>query len=209
MTQSLPSSNEQPSSQLFHDMEFINDLRSQMLKFAILQVRNESLAEDAVQEAMISAYQNIDRFNRQAALKTWVFAILKNKLIDILRKEKRYTNASLLEEGAAANDEALIDAIFNDNGSWQKDERPKKWDEPDHGVENSHFWRIFDTCLEALPAKHSRFFMMREFLELDTNEICDNEEVSVSNLNTTLFRARLRLRECLEDNWFQGEGLKS
>ncbi|WP_269454520.1 sigma factor-like helix-turn-helix DNA-binding protein, partial [Neptuniibacter pectenicola] len=63
---------------------------------------------------------------------------------------------------------------------------------------------MFDTCLEALPAKYSRLFMMREFLELDTNEICDNEEVTVSNLNTTLFRARLRLRECLEDNWFQG-----
>jgi RNA polymerase sigma-70 factor (ECF subfamily) len=47
--------------------------------------------------------------------------------------------------------------------------------------------------------------MMREFLELETKEICENEEVSVSNLNTTLFRARLRLRECLEDNWFIGE----
>ncbi|WP_417504776.1 RNA polymerase factor sigma-70 [Marinomonas gallaica] len=205
MTQALFRSDKQPSGQLFHNNEFMNDLRLQMLKFAILQVRNEALAEDAVQDAMLSAYQNIDRFNRQAALKTWVFAILKNKLIDILRKEKRYTTASILEEGASLNDEALIDHLFTENGHWQKDERPQKWDEPDHGVESKHFWRIFDTCLEALPAKYSRLFMMREFLELDTNEICDNEEVTVSNLNTTLFRARLRLRECLEDNWFQGE----
>ncbi|TDR06305.1 RNA polymerase factor sigma-70 [Marinomonas communis] len=205
MTQALSRSNEQASSQLFQDTEFMEALRSQMLKFAILQVRNEALAEDAVQEAMLSAYQNIERFNRQAALKTWVFAILKNKLIDILRKEKRYTNVSLLEEGAGRSDEALLEDLFNEKGHWQKSERPKKWDEPDHDIENSHFWRTFDVCLEALPAKHSRYFMMREFLELETKEICENEEVSVSNLNTTLFRARLRLRECLEDNWFIGE----
>ncbi len=180
-------------------------LRQQMFKFALLQVRNEAIAEDAVQDAMLSAYQNIERFNRQAALKTWVFAILKNKLIDILRKEKRYTNASSLEEGRNSNGEALLEELFTENGHWQKHERPQKWDEPDHGIESQHFWRIFDACLDALPAKYSRFFMMREFLELDTNEICDNEDISVSNLNTTLFRARLRLRECLENNWFQEE----
>ncbi|MBM6550779.1 RNA polymerase factor sigma-70 [Marinomonas ostreistagni] len=194
-----------PCSSLFDDTEFMNALRLQMLKFATLQVRNQALAEDAVQDAMLSAYQHIERFQRQAALKTWVFAILKNKLIDILRKEKRYTSASILEEGAGRNDEALLDTLFTDHGHWQKDERPQKWDEPDHGLESSDFWKIFDTCLDALPARYSRLFMMREFLELESNEICDNEQLSVSNLNTTLFRARLRLRECLEDNWFAGE----
>lgn len=205
MTQALSRSTEHLSGQLFHDTVFMEDLRRQMLKFAMLQVRNEVIAEDAVQDAMLSAYQNIERFNRQAALKTWVFAILKNKLIDILRKEKRYTSASILEEGASRNDEALLDELFTEKGHWQKEQRPQKWDEPDHDLESHHFWRIFDTCLDALPAKYSRLFMMREFLELDSNEICDNEEVSVSNLNTTLFRARLRLRECLEDNWFERE----
>ncbi|CUB04577.1 RNA polymerase factor sigma-70 [Marinomonas fungiae] len=205
MTQALSRSTEHLPGQLFHDTVFMEDLRRQMLKFAMLQVRNEVIAEDAVQDAMLSAYQNIERFNRQAALKTWVFAILKNKLIDILRKEKRYTSASILEEGASRNDEALLDELFTEKGHWQKEQRPQKWDEPDHDLESHHFWRIFDTCLDALPAKYSRLFMMREFLELDSNEICDNEEVSVSNLNTTLFRARLRLRECLEDNWFERE----
>lgn len=205
MSQALSRSTEPASGQLFHDTAFMEDLRRQMLKFAILQVRNEAIAEDAVQDAMLSAYQNIERFNRQAALKTWVFAILKNKLIDTLRKEKRYTSASILEEGASRNDEALFEELFREKGHWQKDQRPQRWEEPDHKIENTHFWKVFDTCLDALPAKYSRLFMMREFLELDTTEICDNEAVSISNLNTTLFRARLRLRECLEDNWFQGE----
>lgn len=195
----------EPDKHLFDDTVFMQTLRTQMLKFAILQVRNETLAEDAVQEAILSAYQHIERFNRQAALKTWVFAILKNKLIDLLRKEKRYTDAKILDSGAGRNDEALLDNLFTEQGYWQKDQRPQKWDEPDQDLESHHFWKIFDTCLDALPARYSRLFMMREFLELDSREICDNEALSISNLNTTLFRARLRLRECLEDNWFAGE----
>lgn len=190
---------------IFQDAAFMEALRIQMLKFAKLQVRDSQLAEDAVQEAMLSAYQHIDRFARQAAFKTWVLSILKNKLIDLLRKEKRHTAASQLEEGLNLSGDALIEYLFEENGHWQQDERPKTWDQPDHEVENDDFWRIFDACLEALPAKYGRLFMMREFLEMDTPEICHNEAISISSLNVTLYRARLRLRECLEDHWFQKE----
>ncbi|REG83736.1 RNA polymerase factor sigma-70 [Marinomonas pollencensis] len=207
MTNASISSDPTPpnAAGIFLNADFMNDLRQQMLKFARLQVRDDQLAEDAVQEAMLSAYKNIDRFSRQAALKTWVFSILKNKLIDLLRKEKRYTAASQLEEGPNVNGEELIEVLFNKHGHWQKSERPQKWDTPDHGVENAHFWRVFDACLNALPEKYSRYFMMREFLEMDTTEICHNEDLTVTNLNVTLYRARLRLRKCLEDNWYQTE----
>jgi len=169
---SISSESTQPNpAGLFLNAEFMNELRQQMLKFARIQVRDEQLAEDAVQEAMLSAYQNIDRFSRQAALKTWVFSILKNKVIDLLRKEKRHTAASQLEDGPNINGEELIETLFNEHGHWHKCERPKKWDSPDHGVENSHFWRVFDACLNALPERYSRYFMMREFLEMDTAEI--------------------------------------
>ena len=110
---------------IFQDAAFMEALRVQMLKFAKLQVRDSQLAEDAVQEAMLSAYQHIDRFARQAAFKTWVLSILKNKLIDLLRKEKRHTAASQLEEGPNLSGDALIEHLFEENGHWQKDERPK------------------------------------------------------------------------------------
>jgi RNA polymerase sigma-70 factor (ECF subfamily) len=196
-----------PVADIFHDTVFMEDLRSQMIKFALLQVRDSQLAEDAVQEAMISAYKNIDRFGRKSASKTWVFSILKNKVIDLLRKEKRHTAVSQLEDGPNLNGDELLDTLFKENGHWNKHERPQKWDQPEHGVENQHFWRVFDACLNALPDKYGRLFMMREFLEMDTAEICHNEELTVSNLNVTLYRARIRLRECLEDNWYQKERL--
>lgn len=202
----VPTSCDQPySQQIFHDAAFVEELRDQMMKFAFQQVQDKQLAEDAVQEALISAYQNVDRFNRQAAFRTWVFSIVKNKVIDLLRKNKRMTAASELENGPNKTGDALMEHLFVENGHWQVNERPQKWDQPDHYVESDDFWIVFDACLNALPDKYGRLFMMREFLEMDTQEICHNEDMSVSNLNVTLYRARLRLRECLEDHWFQVE----
>jgi RNA polymerase sigma-70 factor (ECF subfamily) len=208
MTSTTESSFVSPDTSMnpFLDSAYIESLRADMLKFAQIQVQDHQLAEDAVQEAMISAYQHLDKFERKAAIKTWIFSILKNKLIDLLRKEKRLTVASQLEDGTGVNGDALMDQLFNENGHWHKHERPAKWNHPDSGIESEHFWRVFDACLNALPARYARLFMMREFLELESNEIIDNEEITVSHLNVTLYRARLRLRECLENNWFnQGE----
>jgi len=73
-------------------------------------------------------------------------------------------------------------------------------------MREQEFWRVFEACLEHLPPKQARVFMMREFVELDAGEICATVELSTSNLHVLLHRARLRLRECIENNWYlQGE----
>jgi RNA polymerase sigma-70 factor (ECF subfamily) len=70
-------------------------------------------------------------------------------------------------------------------------------------VHDEQFWRVFDICLAGLPPEQGRVFMMREFIELDSDEICAALQLSTSNLHVLLYRARLRLRECLEDSWVQ------
>lgn len=182
------------------DPKFLEELRAMMLKFAKLQLSDESLAEDAVQEALIGALKNADNFERRSALKTWVFAILKNKIADILRKGKKYVQASSLLKEDQEDDN--MDQLFTDNGHWQKHERPTNWGHPHEAVKQDHFWRIFETCLHGLPENQARLFMMREFIQLDANEICENLDISTSNLHVMLYRARLKLRECLENKWF-------
>jgi RNA polymerase sigma-70 factor (ECF subfamily) len=66
-----------------------------------------------------------------------------------------------------------------------------------------------EICLEKLPAKTARIFMMREWLELDTEEICKELGVSTSNAWVMLYRARLKLRECLDLNWFGNQAGQS
>lgn len=186
------------------DTEFLENLRRQMHKFATLQLSDSDLAEDAVQEALMGALKNAKSFTGRAALKTWVFAILKNKIADILRQRQRLVAASsLLRENEEGED---FSELFDRNGFWQEDERPATWGNPQESLRQSQFWTVFEICLEALPGKQARVFMMREFVELESHEICATVGISTSNLNVMLHRARLRLRECLGNRWFnEGE----
>lgn len=186
------------------DPVYLNELRAQMLKFATIQLRDEALAEDAVQEALIGALKNAGSFSRRSALKTWVFAILKNKIADVIRKRQRIVEVSRLQSGH--EDEDNLDKLFDSRGFWQQDERPISWSQPMESLKNEHFWKVFEACLNGLPESQARLFMMREFLELNSSEICEELDISTSNLHVMLYRARLRLRECLENNWFsEGE----
>jgi RNA polymerase sigma-70 factor (ECF subfamily) len=197
---------DKPSISPLADEQFLRDLRSQMHKFASLQLGDAHLAEDAVQEALIGAMKNARTFAGRAALKTWVFAILKNKIADVLRQRHRFVDAGqLLREDAEQSD---LDELFNRRGHWHAQERPARWADPEAAIHDKHFWRVFEACLNHLPGRQARVFMMREFIELESHEICAAADISVSNLNVTLHRARLRLRECLENNWFaRGEAL--
>ncbi len=182
------------------DTAFLDALRNQMLKFATLQLGDGHLAEDAVQEALVGALKNAQSFGGKAALKTWVFAILKNKIADTLRQRRRLINASsLLRDDEEEEDFAML---FDRKGFWRADERPRDWGDPEDSFRQQEFWRVFDACLEGLPPKQARVFMMREFIELETGEICATVGITVTNLNVMLHRARLRLGKCLEHKWF-------
>lgn len=202
---SLPSAlPEGGTDTLVNDEKYLQDIRNQMLKFATLQLGDPSHAEDAVQEALIGALKNAGTFGGRAAFKTWIFAILKNKIADIIRQKKRLNETGLLVY--PDEDQQFLDELFNKNGFWHKDERPANWGDPEAAMEDQHFWRVFDSCLNHLPGHQARVFMMREFIGLESKEICAIVEITETNLNVLLYRARLRLRECLENHWFLNGG---
>jgi RNA polymerase sigma-70 factor (TIGR02943 family) len=181
------------------DAAFLEDLHRQMLKFATLQLGDAHLAEDAVQDALMGALKNVSSFRGRAALKTWVFAILKNKIADTLRQRRRMVSAEGLL--GADDDDSDASSPFNRWGYWYPSARPREWSSPEAALHDSDFWRIFTTCLEGLPPRQARVFMMREFIELESAEICASVGISISNLHVILHRARLRLRGCLESHW--------
>lgn len=171
-----------------------------MLHFANLQLKDAHLAEDAVQEALMGAMKNAGSFQRASSLKTWVFAILKNKIADVLRQRMRHNEAHPWISSDQESDE--LDELFNDRGFWQADEQPVHWQGGEAALENQQFWRTFEACLTHLPAQQARVFMMREFLEMEPHEVCEAAGIRAGNLHVILYRARLRLRECLENHWF-------
>lgn len=202
MTSAAASRHDDLGDQL-HNPAFLQDLRQQMIKFAFLQLSSLPQAEDVVQEALTSAFQNLDSFKGRAAFKTWVFAILKNKIIDVVRQKSRLVAMSELFKDEES--ELSIDELFDASGHWHKYEAPQAWQSPEEMIEQSDFWIIFEACLDHLPAKYAQVFMMREVIELSSIEICSKLELSISNFNVLMYRSRTRLRECLENKWLLKE----
>ncbi|HEP6427378.1 TPA: sigma-70 family RNA polymerase sigma factor [Burkholderia cenocepacia] len=177
-------------------------LRSNMLRFARLQLRDDAAAEDAVQDAMLAAMSKMADFRGNAQLSTWVFAILKNKIIDIMRSRKRFTSSQEVDEIPADS----FDALFDERDRWQVDERPAFWGDPEATLEQQQFWTVFQVCLDRLPPSTARVFMMREFLELEPEDVAAELAITKSNCGVILHRARMALRVCLQTKWFNERG---
>lgn len=180
-------------SDFVHQLEA---LRPQLLRYARSQMRNDAWAEDAVSECLLAALERPQSFAGQSQLKTWLVGILKHKLIDQFRRHTR--EATVFERD---DNEDLDDLLFDASGHWR--EMPVEWDEhPERSLDQRQFLEVLDACVERLPAAQGRLFMMREWLELETEEICKELAISPTNLWVMLHRARLRLRDCLQATWF-------
>jgi RNA polymerase sigma-70 factor, ECF subfamily len=172
-------------------------LRPVLVRFAVLQLRNETMAEDVVQDALIAVLEKPERFAGQSSLRTYVTGILKHKIVDAMRASKREFR---IDAGEGESDADIIDALFKPDGHTV--DMPRRWGDPGATLEQKDFFRVLELCLDKLPARTARIFMMREWLELDTHEICKELGISTSNAWVMLYRARVQLRECLDLNWF-------
>ena len=142
-------------------------LRADMLRFAQLQLRNTETAEDLVQESIEAALRKSSSFAGQSTLKTWVFAILRNRIIDHLRTAKRTVTMSSLVDDDEDWQERL-EVLFNERGALARRTRPVAWPDPEESMQTQQFWGVFEACLDHLPANTGRVFMMREFLGFDS-----------------------------------------
>ncbi len=185
------------------DTEFshrVQALQPVLLKYARLQLRNPAWAEDAVSETMLAALEKPQAFAGNSQLKTWLVGILKHKLIDQIRRNSREMSATSTSEDG----EDLDDLFFTVDGHWR--ESPHDWGNPEDALRQADFMKVLELCVEKLPGQQGRLFMMREWLELESDEICKELAITPTNLWVMLHRARLRLRECLQLNWFGTTG---
>jgi RNA polymerase sigma-70 factor (TIGR02943 family) len=174
-----------------------------MLKFAMLQLRNQAWAEDAVSETILAALSKPQAFGNRSQLKTWLVGILKHKVIDALRHHSREVCHS--DPSDDDNEDPLEYIAFKADGHFS--EAPAEWGNPEEQINSRQFFEILEACATQLPPTQGRLFLMREWLELSVEEICKEMDLTATNLYVQLHRARLRLRECLELNWFKKAAL--
>lgn len=142
-------------------------------------------AEDAAQSTFIVFLEKAHQFEGRSHIRTWLFGILYRKVMEMRRASARMEETDDIE--------TVVAERFDAKGSWAR---------PPRGADAELYGRevVAHTgeCLEQAPVRQKMAFVLREVEGMETDEICKILEVTVTNLGVLLFRARNRLRECLE-----------
>lgn len=167
-----------------------------LYRYALSRLLDPTLAEELVQETFLGALKSLNSYRGQASIKTWLVGILKHKIVDHFRKvgrERPYDSVEKLHDREPD--------FFDGMGGWKKG--PNRWQaDPVKIQENREFWETFRKCLLKLPKKQIDLFTLRELDGKKSDEICMLLGITPTNLWVMLYRARMSLRECLENNWF-------
>jgi RNA polymerase sigma-70 factor (TIGR02943 family) len=167
-----------------------------LFRYALIRIRDRSLAEDLVQETLLAAFRGRESFSGRSSERTWLVGILKNKIADHFRRKAREGSRDelFLRENLGAGP-------FDGRGHWKNG--PADWGtDPADRVRQADFLEQLRRCLSDLPASQASAFTLREIDGMTSGEICKILEISETNLWVILHRARMRLRACLETNWF-------
>jgi len=167
-----------------------------LYSFAITRLNDEEQAKDLVQETFLAALQKVNNFEGKSSERTWLTAILKNKIIDVYRKK-----SSGLRPVQEKNDEQTVD-FFEEDGHWKTEHGPKEFgiEDKDHLV-TREFEQILKKCMQKLPALWMAVFTMKHIEDEPTETICAELKVTASNFWVIIHRAKLNLRACLQKNW--------
>lgn len=167
-------------------------LRRRLIRHARMVVHEPALAEDLVQETLMTVLENPEAHRGEASITTWATAILKHKIADWYRsphQRRRLHNTS-------AEDEAdPTEGLFSEQGSYL--EPVPVWQQPDSREAQRQIMSTLEGCLRRLPVQTGRVFMMREWLGFETSEICKRLGLSAENCRMILHRARMGLRQCM------------
>lgn len=171
----------------------VREQGGRMLTVARRVLRNEHDARDAVQEAFVSAYRAIDRFEEGAKLSTWLHRITLNAALMKIRAAKRRPEESIDD----------LQPKFRENGHHV--ELPAPWeDRPDAALEREDRTRLVREAIDRLPEIHRTVLVLRDIEGLDTGETAEALGISGNAVKVRLHRARLALRTQLDRRFRKG-----
>jgi RNA polymerase sigma-70 factor (ECF subfamily) len=184
-----------PEDPLLNAEAWVDEYGDMLFRFASYLLKDRDLAEEIVQETFLAALKSKEAFKGQSSEKTWLFSILKHKIIDHIRR-KKFKEINMEAEDLGKT----IEAFFNKKERWQV--FPAPWNpSPKEAQEFKELLEIFYKCLAELPERLGKVFGYRELDGLATDEICNIMGVTTTNLSVMLYRARMLLRRCIDLNW--------
>lgn len=150
-------------------------------------------ADDAVQAAFLVFFRRAHEFDGRARCSTWLYGILVRTIAERRRSSWRDQDSEDIDR--------VVESRFDAQGRWTSPPHG-----PDHELALAQIREQLADCLGAIPDRQRLAFQLREVEGLSTDEVCNILEVTPNNLGVLLFRARNRLRECLERKGIEGSG---
>ncbi|MBL4663091.1 MAG: sigma-70 family RNA polymerase sigma factor [Flavobacteriaceae bacterium] len=165
-----------------------------LYNYTIVRVNDHAVAQDLISETFFAGLKSKDNFKGEASERTWLISILKRKIIDHYRKIN------------SIKGKAEVRVNYNDSeseGDWLEERVKDPYDKTaEDTMENEELGMAIFGCLDGLPEKQASIFRMKTIDGIDTVTICNEFEITPSNLWVIIHRARKAMADCLEENWF-------
>ena len=179
--------------------EWVDHYADALFGAALVQVKDEAVADDLVQETFMAGLTARHTFRGQAQERTWLMAILRNKVNDYFRAQTRRPTVSL--------DDAFYDGYFDrdDEGNfdhWLPGKSPADWGDTTEPDDSEALSAVLYACLAQLPPRYAQVITLKFLDTINPADICKELGISASNYWTLVHRVKILLRECLEKNWY-------
>ncbi len=173
---------------------WVDEYTADLYAWAVFKISDGEAAKDLVQDTFLAAAERMDSFKGNSSPKTWLFTILNHKIVDTYRKKGRHPVTS---------GDHILSELFDKEGSWKKEKRPQHWHEEEKPLlHDEDFLAVLAECLEALPDTWNTCVKLKYIVGKKGEEICQDVGITTSNYWQIIHRAKLQLRECIEDMWF-------
>lgn len=172
--------------------DWVDKYADYLFHYSFVRVGDEDVAKDLIQETYYSAIKGLDKFEGKSSDKTWLTAILKRKIFDYYKTKNRTIPESKLfftEDG-------------DDKGHWNKLHGPGEMNFAEKDMERSELMEIIMKCLSFLPSKTAAVFKLKNLYNYHSDNICEELGISKSNYWVLTHRAKLQLRDCMEERWY-------
>lgn len=167
-----------------------------LFNYTITRVNDRAIAQDLVSETFLAGLNSMVNFKGEASERTWLISILKRKIIDYYRKIN--SNKGKAEVRMHYNTDV------DSEGDWLEERVADVSDKTaEDTMVNSELGDAIYDCLAQLPEKQAEIFKMKTILGYDTETICNEFDITPSNLWVIIHRARTALAECLEKTWYK------
>jgi RNA polymerase sigma-70 factor (TIGR02943 family) len=170
-----------------------------LYRFAYRRVREAEAATELVQETFLSALTARAGFRGEASERSWLFVILRHKLVDFYRQQAR--RATVEQTDSDPDDHEAAEPLFGPDGHWLPAQAPQAWPPADDALEQQELQQILAACQRRLPARQQLVFARRFVEEIPAADICQELALSAANFWVLVHRAKLSLRQCLERHW--------